>query len=47
MSRQARPPAGVAASYYRHAAETIVPRAADWRQSIAAGPAPEEILQTV
>jgi phthalate 4,5-dioxygenase len=41
-------PAGVRPSYYRlRAAETVVPRAADWRRSVAEGLAPEEILETV
>ena len=41
-------PAGVRPSYYRlRAAETVVPRASDWRVSVAEGLAREEILQTV
>jgi len=41
-------PAGVRPSYYRlRAAETVVPRTADWRGLVSEGLAPEEILQTV
>ena len=41
-------PAGVRPSYYRlRAAETVVPRASDWRVSVPEGLAQEEILQTV
>jgi phthalate 4,5-dioxygenase len=41
-------PSGVAPSYYRlRAAETIVPRAADWRSLVTEGLKAEEILQTV
>jgi hypothetical protein len=35
-------------SYYRlRAAETVAPRAADWRASVSRGLPQEEILQTV
>jgi phthalate 4,5-dioxygenase len=41
-------PAGVRPSYYGlRAAETVVPRAADWRSLVIEGLAKEEILQTV
>ncbi|MBV8736087.1 MAG: Rieske 2Fe-2S domain-containing protein [Alphaproteobacteria bacterium] len=41
-------PAGIRPSYYHlRAAETVVPRAADWRGLVSEGLAPEEILQTV
>jgi phthalate 4,5-dioxygenase len=41
-------PAGVRPSYYRlRAAETVAPRASDWRVSVPEGLAREEILQTV
>jgi hypothetical protein len=41
-------PAGIRPSYYPlRAAETVVPRAADWRPSVTEGLAPEKILQTV
>ena len=41
-------PAGVRPSYYQlRAAETVVPRAADWRGLVTEGLAQEEILQTV
>jgi phthalate 4,5-dioxygenase len=41
-------PSGVAPSYYRlRAAETIVPRAADWRSLVREGLKAEEILLTV
>jgi len=41
-------PEGVRSSYYRlRAAETVVPRASDWRASVPQGLSQEEILQTV
>jgi hypothetical protein len=41
-------PAGVRPSYYElRAAETVVPRAADWRGLVSEGLAQEKILQTV
>jgi phthalate 4,5-dioxygenase len=48
MTARRGTPAGVAPSYYRlRAAETIVPRAADWRPLVSEGLPSEAILETV